>query len=332
MLRCLSVAMLSDISDRVSDKMAHITKRGEKWRAEVCVDRQRRAKTFQTKREAVAWANEQEEDGILAQHTFRQALVKYKPIAESHRGSQSELSRIKSLESVDFIDTPLEFITSAMVIAWRDKRLKDVAPVSVRREMIIMGAMLKLAIAEWGWLRASPMATVKKPRPAPSRRRGVSANEIKDILAALQTPAAGPQVAAMFELSIETGMRLSEILSLTWGDVSEKSVRLPLTKNGDARSVPLSSRAREIIQARRGIDPKDVFTLSAHVASKTFSRARDTTDHKGVHFHDARSEAITRLSKKIDVLQLARVIGHRDIKSLMIYYAESAEAIADRLG
>ena len=105
-----------------------------------------------------------------------------------------------------------------------------------------------------------------------------------------------------------------------------------MTKNGDARLVPLSRRAREIIAARRGIDPTDVFTLSAHVASKTFSRARDTTAHKSVHFHDARSEAITRLSKRLDVLQLARVIGHRDIKSLMIYYAESADAIADRLG
>ena len=47
--------------------------------------------------------------------------------------------------------------------------------------------------------------------------------------------------------------------------------------------------------------------------------------------HDARSEAITRLSKKLDVLALARIIGHRDIKSLMFYYAESADAMADRL-
>ena len=122
------------------------------------------------------------------------------------------------------------------------------------------------------------------------------------------------------------------MLSLKWADVGEKSVLLRATKNGDARTVPLSERAREIIKTRSGIDPDDVFTVAPNVASHTFGRARDTTPHKTLHFHDARSEAITRLSKRLDVLQLARMIGHRDIKSLMIYYAESPEAIADRLG
>jgi integrase len=312
--------------------VAHIVKRGERWRAEVCVERKRRAKTFGTKREAIAWANGQEEDGILAQHSFRDALKKYKPIAEGHKGSQAEVSRLKSLEAVDWIDTPLERITASMITAWRDKRLGQVAPVSVRREMIIMGAMFKLAVREWGWLRDSPLSKVTKPRPGPARQRGVSDQEITDMQAALGKMAAGPQVFALFALSIETGMRLSEMLSLRWVDVTEKAVRLRQTKNGEARTVPLSPKAREIIEARRGIDPDDVFTVAANVASHSFGRARDTTPHKTLHFHDARSEAITRLSKRLDVLQLARMIGHRDLKSLMIYYAETPEAIADRLG
>jgi hypothetical protein len=51
-----------------------------------------------------------------------------------------------------------------------------------------------------------------------------------------------------------------------------------------------------------------------------------------VHFHDSRAEAIWRLSKKLDILQLARIIGHRDLKSLMIYYHEPASEIARQLG
>jgi integrase len=70
-----------------------------------------------------------------------------------------------------------------------------------------------------------------------------------------------------------------------------------------------------------------VFTLSAAAASKAFQRASVA----GVHFHDARSEAVTRLSRKLDVMQLARMIGHRDLASLMAYYAERPEDIADRL-
>lgn len=50
-----------------------------------------------------------------------------------------------------------------------------------------------------------------------------------------------------------------------------------------------------------------------------------------LHFHDSRGEAVWRLSKKLDVLQLARVVGHRDPRSLMIYYRESAADMAMRL-
>lgn len=41
--------------------------------------------------------------------------------------------------------------------------------------------------------------------------------------------------------------------------------------------------------------------------------------------------AVTRLSKKLDVLDLARVIGHRDVKMLLTYYEADAEALAKKL-
>ena len=48
----------------------------------------------------------------------------------------------------------------------------------------------------------------------------------------------------------------------------------------------------------------------------------------GITFHDTRHAACTRLAKKLHVLELARMIGHRDLKSLMIYFNESAEDTA----
>ena len=49
-------------------------------------------------------------------------------------------------------------------------------------------------------------------------------------------------------------------------------------------------------------------------------------------FHDTRHEACTRLARKLDVLDLAKMIGHRDPRSLMIYYNPTASEIAKRLG
>lgn len=307
--------------------MASYEKRGNGWRVFVCVNRKRASKTFATKREATAWAIDQEADGILARHTLREAIERYRPIAEAHKGWQAELSRLKTFESAKFIDTPLELITPAVLAFWRDERLQTMAPVSVRREIIIMSSLFKVAIREWGWMRTNPLATVKKPGTSKPRQRGISQDEIDAICANLSKARTGAQVTAMFLLSIETGLRLSELVSLKWEDVTEKSLTLYDTKNGDARSVPLSMSARSVINQRKGIDPKKVFTLSPHVVSQAFRRATVN----GVHFHDARSEAITRLSKRLNVMQLAKMIGHRDLKSLMHYYAESAEEIADRL-
>lgn len=315
------------ITTPISTPVAYLEKRGNKWRAHVHVNNERRTKTFATKREAVAWSNAQEEDGITARHTLLEATLRYQPIAESHRGGKSELSRLKSLQATRMAALPMDAVTPEVVAKWRDARLKQVAPVSVRREMIILGALWQLAIKEWQWARVNPIRSVARPSASKPRQRGIIQDEIEAILAKLHQMRIGPQVAVMFEMSIETGMRLSELCSITWDRVHEKHIHLDKTKNGDERDVPLSMRARELVELRRGIDEDALFSITPMLASKTFQRAAVN----GVHFHDARSEAITRLSKKLDVMQLAKMIGHRDLKSLMIYYAEKPADIADKL-
>lgn len=42
--------------------------------------------------------------------------------------------------------------------------------------------------------------------------------------------------------------------------------------------------------------------------------------------------AITQMAKKLDILALARIVGHRDLRRLYAYYKERAEDIATRLG
>lgn len=39
-----------------------------------------------------------------------------------------------------------------------------------------------------------------------------------------------------------------------------------------------------------------------------------------------------QMARKLDVLDLSRMTGHRDLKSLRRYYNPAAEEIADRLG
>jgi len=107
--------------------------------------------------------------------------------------------------------------------------------------------------------------------------------------------------------------------------------KLDKTKNGDSREVPLSLKAVELLEQMRGVDPVRVFTVSAASRDALFRKAKKRAGIVGLTFHDSRALALTRLSKKLDVLELARMVGHRDVRSLMIYYRESAEEIAKKL-
>ena len=52
-------------------------------------------------------------------------------------------------------------------------------------------------------------------------------------------------LAHFVALAIETGMRRDELLGLLWDnvDLERRTAFLPVTKNGESRGVPLSSRA-----------------------------------------------------------------------------------------
>ena len=63
-----------------------------------------------------------------------------------------------------------------------------------------------------------------------------------------------------------------------------------------------------------------------------FRRAKQAAGIADLHWHDLRHEAATRLARKLDVLDLARMTGHRDSKSLLTYYNPTAAEIAKRLG
>ena len=51
-----------------------------------------------------------------------------------------------------------------------------------------------------------------------------------------------------------------------------------------------------------------------------------------LHFHDTRREALSRLAKKVDVMTLAKISGHRDIQILLnTYYAPDMSDVAGLL-
>lgn len=329
--------------------MATFRKVGSAWRAEVCVNGVRRSATRDTKTQAKDWAVKMEAElklnkpGSKSVHTLRETLERYKTDeSPKKKGARWEELRIDAfIRTLPFIDWPMNDITTPVWAKWRDDRLKQVSPGTVNREMTLLYAVYGVARVEWHWVDHAPLKDVKRPADTPPRDRRISAEEIQVICSALgyadglAVETLSQQIAVAFLLALETAMRAGEITGLTWGDVNLDGwfVTIPRSKNGDSRQVPLSGRAVELLRMLEGIDPTKCFTVTAASLDALFRKARKRAavflpEVATLHFHDTRHEAITQLSKKLTVIQLARMVGHRDLKSLMIYYNETASELA----
>lgn len=320
--------------------MATFIKRAGSWQAKVCRKGVRRTATFPTKIQAQEWASKTENEiisghyGLGVRKTLGEAIDAYLKANAERKGAHYEQTRLKAFkrDEAALCAKVLPALTLSDFVAFRDARMAQVKPGTVRREFSLLGGVFSHAV-ERQWLQTNLLREVKKPQSPPARRRGVEQAEIDAIVQAL----GDSEIAKAFLLAIETGMRQGEMLGLTWDDVhlAERYVRLPTTKNKDARDVPLSLEAVKILKSM----PKEseyVFTMGAGSMDTLFRRARDAAalvcpSVKTLHFHDSRSEGITRLSKKLNVLELARVVGHRDLRSLMIYYAPSVQDLAKKL-
>jgi len=326
--------------------MGSVRKRGDGWRAEVRRQGVYRSKEFRTKQGALTWIGEVERDiaTVASVHvrlqSFGAALDRYAAdVSPSKRGSRWEEVRLRKLyrDFANVAHKPISEIRASDIADWRDRRLAEVSPASVNREWNLLRSVFSIARREWGWLVDNPMKDVKRPEATRARERRVSASEVQALVVASGYAFApvihAHRVVLAFELAIETGMRAGEIRTLDVADIDlDKGIaRLTMTKNGDDREVPLSQRARELVRLLQRPDGP-LLPMSAGVMDATFRKLKRKAGITDLHFHDSRAEAATRLSKKVDVLTLARILGHRDIKSLMTYYRESAEDIAARLG
>jgi len=312
---------------------------GNRWRAEVARSGRRSSKIFPTKQAAKDWAARQEYIILHAPPEkeatlFGDVLDRYaREVSPEKRGAKWETIRIERFRKDSFARISMANLVAADFAAWRDARLRQVAPATVAREMTLLSGVLTVARREWGLLLVNPMADVRKPRSPPPRDRLITDAEFDRLheLAGDDLSKKTARAFHAFRFAIETAMRAGEIVGLEWAriDLRKRTARLDMTKNGTARAVPLSSEAVRLLEALPGTDP--VFGLTSNNLDGCWRVLRDRSGVVDLTFHDSRHTAITRLSRKLDVLALARMVGHKDLKMLSIYYNETAEELARRL-
>jgi len=314
--------------------VAYIRKYRDGWRAEVQKNGMRASFVAPTKREVQAWAlkKEAELDGLKFSKgiTLEQAAIKYvTTVSREKAPGSAEWEERRFAEFAAFLGegTRLADIDSARIGEWRDHRLQTVSGSTVVRDANLFRNLFAVAVDEWKLIQANPFHGVRMPEPNPPRYQVWPWQLIKRVLRAKNLNDREVQCVRAFHIALHTGMRLNEILA---AKVVGKVAVLERDKTSGKASppvkVPLPRKGAQLF-AKYGR-----FTIKPDIASATFSDLTDNLLIDGLTFHDSRASALTWLSRRVDVMTLARISRHKNMKILMdTYYRETAEQIAARL-
>jgi integrase len=341
------------------------------YRARKLVNGHRVTKTFTTARFAERWLTEIQVDrerGLFVdrseaeRHTLGQIIGRYRDeiLGEDSekRGAEKERGHLKTVLEDRVCAVRMAFLSSADVAQFRDRMMAlEYAPATIVRRLNLIQTIIEHARREWRvHIAENPAQIVKRPAgadrkrdrvfaPAPNGKRSPTIangpppkSEEQRLLAACYADT-NQWLGPVVRFAALTAMRQGEIVGLRWSDINFKHRTAMVrgaaglvTKNGEIREVPLLPAAINILKRLKRSDVDRVFPIDQNVLKMRYRRAVVRAGIEDLTFHDLRHIATSRLAKIYsNPLDLKRVTGHRDLKSLDRYYHTTAEELAARM-
>lgn len=307
-----------------------------KFNARVSIDGEKISKTFSTSELAYNWIKEQEKPETESTvesltTTYLQSVMVKNGVK---RGGYESIENRLNILSRNLNQTVLESITKYDVLSYHDERLKAVSGSTVRLEIQLLSRLLRWACDEKGVECNDVTKGVKLPEPGKPRSKVVEPLELEMIIG--YAPDAAKD---FFALAYETAMRRNELLYVTpkMINISKRIISLSddMCKNGEARDVPLTKKAVEIL--KRLCDGKQedqrIFLYSPYGITQAFRRAARLAKVDDVCLHSLRHSAITRFAEMgLSTFQLRAISGHKSIDMLARYTHVKAKNVLDLIG
>lgn len=248
---------------------------------------------------------------------------------------------------------PLKEITHDLIDKWMTTEIgKGSKPSSVRRNVDSLAGVLRRAVKS-GKLEESPMRRVEKPKlDRTPKVRYLSDAEEARLRAALKARDAkmisargtsdalrmrkkrgssvtvqiyGDHLTPAVLLSINTGMRLGELLALRWDNVDFRqrvaTLEGGVTKSGQTRHAPLNKEAIHVLKAWQAetTDAERVFPFAGgfKTAWKALLKAAKISRFR---WHDQRHHFASRLAMKgVPLNTIRELLGHASITMVLRY-------------
>ncbi|MGE5468535.1 MAG: tyrosine-type recombinase/integrase [Ignavibacteria bacterium] len=338
---------------------------GKKFQGRVTVNGVSVTKSFTLKSDAEKWCRHQKvamEKGDYKRSpssiTLTDAISKYeREVLPLKRARVSVAYLLAYWKQSGLRDRLLTDLTPLQVATERDRLATGGrATATVRRYLDALSSVLTSCVRDWHLIEENPALKIRKPENGRPRDRRIAPGELDAIL---EAAAYAPDLKTIIMLAIESGMRRSEILGLAWSriDLGARVIFLPLTKNGESRTVPLTCRARDELASLPRREDGAVFSKNPTSLSGAFQRAvqrarkkyeteqkaagtserqlQDDPWLRGIRFHDLRHERISSLVEGgFNLIEVAMVSGHKTMQCLKRYsHLQAGHLIAklDRL-
>ena len=269
-------------------------------------------------------------------HTFNELADRYiKAILPSKKTSASQEAQLIWWKK-QIGEKLLADITPSLISQYKDKLLtektvqgKKRSPATVVRYLAVISHLFTVASKEWGWVTDNPLRLISKPREAKGRVRFLDEQERQTLLKACEG-SKNQYLYMIVILALSSGMRLGEILNLTWDkvDIQKGRVILEETKNGERRQVPLAGKALDLItqhQAKRVICSKFLFpdtkTYKKPIDIRSaWNAALKRSGIKDFRFHDLRHCCASYLAMNgCTIVEIAGVLGHKTLQMAKRY-------------
>lgn len=211
--------------------------------------------------------------------------------------------------------------------AFRDSLLADkYTPKSVSRKLNAIKTFFRWMLAE-KHIGADPSRNVSHPKIEPSVPKFLSQLEYRALRDIVREDV---RIAAIIELILQTGMRISEVATLKTANISKDAINIDAYATQEARTIPLTPRGRAAVDAyleHRPNQESEYLFVSKNgkaLAVRNIRAAIDRLFNKaGVpqySVNDLRTTfIIENLKAGVDLVMLSKVAGHKRLSTTERY-------------
>lgn len=274
----------------------------------------------------------------MATETLKQLLPKFiTNLSDKGRSPSTVLAYRADLEQlVDFaqkknVGLP-EGVTQELIEAFRDTLLAEkYTPKTVSRKLNAVKTFFRWLVDE-NHITKDPSQNVAHPKIQTSMPKYLSQLEYRALRDVVRDDA---RIAAIIEIILQTGMRISEVANLKTKDIKDSEISVEAYATQPERTIPLNKPAYDAIQRYQTERPKTdspyLFVskngkpLAVRNIRAAIDRYMQRSELPDYSVNDLRTTFIVEnLKAGVDLVLLSHVVGHRRL-STTERYLELAE-------